>query len=296
LRVYGYLWAMNHLGLFEGIGGFSLAARWMGWNTVAWCEIDPFCQTILKYHFPNAKGHSDIKTTDFSIHRGSIDILTGGFPCQPYSQAGKRLGSDDERHLWPEMLRAIREIQPQFVVGENVRGFINWNDGMVFEQACTDLENEGYEVIALILPAIGIDAPHVRDRVWIVAKSKKERFQGSGGFGEISQSERAICSNEGISKDCIPDTHKERQPNGFSKHVPNWAGKLVGQTDGYLWEQPWRDFPAQPPIFGRNDGIPARVANMSFSKWAESATGAAGNAIVPQLAHRIFKAIESTYL
>jgi hypothetical protein len=117
---------MTHLGLFEGIGGFSLAARWAGWHTVAWCEINPFCQTVLKYHFPNATAYEDIKETDFSVYRGRIDIITGGFPCQPYSTAGKRLGKEDERHLWPEMLRAIREVQPRWVVGENVSGLLNW--------------------------------------------------------------------------------------------------------------------------------------------------------------------------
>lgn len=116
---------MRHIGLFEGIGGFSLAAKWMGWETVAWCEWSPFCQQVLKYHFPDAEGFGDITKTDFLKYANKIDILTGGFPCQPYSLAGKRKGTEDERHLWPEMLRAIREIQPKWVVGENVSGIIN---------------------------------------------------------------------------------------------------------------------------------------------------------------------------
>lgn len=119
---------MNHLGLFEGIGGFSIAAHWMGWNTVAWCEINPFAQKVLKYHFPNAIGHEDITKTDFSVYRNRIDIITGGFPCQPYSSAGKRLGKDDSRHLWPSMLRAIREVKPSWVLGENVYGITNWSE------------------------------------------------------------------------------------------------------------------------------------------------------------------------
>ena len=106
---------MTHIGLFEGIGGFSLAARWMGWETIAWCEWDGYCQKILKQHFKEAKGHGDITKTDFTIYRGKCDILTGGFPCQPYSLAGQRKGKEDERHLWPEMLRAIREIQPKAI-------------------------------------------------------------------------------------------------------------------------------------------------------------------------------------
>ena len=174
---------MNHLGLFEGIGGFSLAARWAGWHTVAWCEINPFGQQVLRYHFPNAKGHDDITKTDFTIYRGTVDIITGGFPCQPYSLAGKRLGKEDERHLWPQMLRAIREVQPRWVVGENVAGLVNWSGGLVFEEVQAELEAEGYEVLAFVLPAAGVNAPHRRDRVWFVAYSNNSR--GSAGLGQV---------------------------------------------------------------------------------------------------------------
>lgn len=117
---------MRHGSLFSGIGGFDLAAEWMGWENVFHCEWNPFGQKVLKYHFPKAISYDDITKTDFTIHRGTIDILTGGFPCQPYSTAGLRKGKEDERHLWPEMLRAIREIQPRWVVGENVFGLISW--------------------------------------------------------------------------------------------------------------------------------------------------------------------------
>jgi len=126
--------AFTHLGLFEGIGGFSLAAHWMGWKTLAWCEWNEFGQRILKHHFPNAEGFGDLTKTDFTKYANRIDILTGGFPCQPYSQAGKRLGTEDDRHLWPEMLRVIREVQPTYVVGENVYGIVNWNGGLVFNE------------------------------------------------------------------------------------------------------------------------------------------------------------------
>lgn len=176
---------MTHASLFSGIGGFDLAAEWMGWQNMFNCEIDPFCRKVLAYHFPEAKQYEDVKTTDFTIHRGHIDVLTGGFPCQPFSLAGKRKGSDDNRYLWPEMLRAIREIQPRWVVGENVFGIVNWSDGMVFEQVQSDLENEGYEVQPYIIPACAVDAPHRRDRVWFVAH---RRDAGS----EILQRERAI--------------------------------------------------------------------------------------------------------
>jgi DNA (cytosine-5)-methyltransferase 1 len=165
---------MTHASLFSGIGGFDLAAEWMGWETAFYCEIDEFPLRMLRHYWPNATEYNDIKTTDFTIWRGRIDVLSGGFPCQPYSSAGKRLGKEDERHLWPEMLRAIREIQPNWVVGENVFGLTNWNGGVVFEEVCVDLESEGYEVQPFILPACGVDAPHRRDRVWFVAHRKGE--------------------------------------------------------------------------------------------------------------------------
>jgi DNA (cytosine-5)-methyltransferase 1 len=162
---------LKHASLFSGIGGFDLAAEWMGWQNVFHCEWMPFPRQVLKYHFPNSISYEDITKTDFTIHRGEIDVLTGVFPCQPYSVAGKRLGKEDERHLWPEMLRAIREIEPTFVVGENVRGLVNWSGGMVFDEVQIDLENAGYEVIPFIIPACAVGAPHRRDRVWFVAKN-----------------------------------------------------------------------------------------------------------------------------
>lgn len=165
---------MTHASLFSGIGGFDLAAEWAGWANVFNCEIDPFCRRVLAYHFPNAIQYEDIKTTDFRPLRGCVDVLTGGFPCQPFSLAGKRKGTDDNRYLWPEMLRAIRELAPRWVVGENVFGIVNWSDGLVFEQVCADLENEGYEVQPYLIPACAVDAPHRRDRVWFVAHRRDD--------------------------------------------------------------------------------------------------------------------------
>ena len=162
---------MKHGSLFSGIGGFDLAAEWMGWENVFHCEIAEFPRKILNYYWPNAESYEDIKKTDFTKWCGTVDIISGGFPCQPYSAAGKRLGKEDDRHLWPEMLRVIREVKPQWVVGENVRGLLNWNGGLVFHEVCSDLENIGYEVQAFIIPASGINAPHQRERLWIVAHS-----------------------------------------------------------------------------------------------------------------------------
>lgn len=167
---------MRHGSLFSGIGGFDLASEWMGWENVFHCEWNEFGKKVLNYYWPNAITYHDITKTDFSIHRGTIDILTGGFPCQPYSQAGKRLGKEDDRHLWPEMLRAIREIQPSWVVGENVRGLTNWNGGLVFDEVQADLEAEGYQVTPFLLPACAVNAPHRRDRIWFVAYSVNNRY------------------------------------------------------------------------------------------------------------------------
>ena len=163
---------MTHGSLFSGIGGFDLAAEWAGWENKFHCEWNEFGQRVLNYYWPDAVCYGDITKTDFTVWRGRIDVLTGGFPCQPYSMAGKRLGKEDERHLWPEMLRAIREIQPRYVVGENVPGLINWSGGLVFEEVQSDLEAAGYEVIPFILPAAGVNAPHRRERVWFVAYSE----------------------------------------------------------------------------------------------------------------------------
>jgi DNA (cytosine-5)-methyltransferase 1 len=160
---------MTHGSLFSGIGGFDLAAHWMGWDNIFHCEWNEFGQKVLKHHFPTSKSYNDITKTDFSIHRGEIDILTGGFPCQPYSVAGLRKGKADERHLFPEMLRAIKEIKPRWIIGENVRGLVSWGGGLVFHEVCDDLEREGYEVQAFLIPAAGVNAPHQRQRIWFIA-------------------------------------------------------------------------------------------------------------------------------
>jgi len=172
---------MKHGSLFSGIGGFDLAAEWMGWENIFHCEYDPFCQKVLNHHFPNSKLYEDIKTFDATAYTGRIDILTGGFPCQPFSTSGKRLGTEDDRHLWPQMLRIIREVKPRYIVGENVRGIVSWSGGLVFEEVCSDLETEGYEVTPYLLPAAGKNAPHRRDRIWFIAHSNNNRHRTNRG-------------------------------------------------------------------------------------------------------------------
>ncbi len=216
---------MTHGSLFSGIGGFDLAAQWMGWENVFHCEWNPICQRVLKYHFPKSISYEDITKTDFTVHRGRIDLITGGFPCQPYSMAGKRLGKDDERHLFPEMLRAIREIQPRWVVGENVFGLVNWNGGLVFEEVQADLEAEGYEVQPFILPACGVqNAPHRRDRVWFIAyrSSGIEGKEVSARDGEKALNGVAGHGAQVIAPDtervgCSQSSHGEIKTEFFSK-------------------------------------------------------------------------------
>lgn len=212
---------MTHASLFSGIGGFDLAAELAGWTNVFNCEIDPFCRKVLAYHFPNAIQYEDVKATDFTIHRGGVDVLTGGFPCQPFSLAGKRRGTSDNRYLWPEMLRAIREIRPRWVVGENVLGIVNWSAGMVFEQVCADLEGEGYEVQPFLIPACAVDAPHRRDRVWFVAHRRTVEDPISDG------SEREPCISE-----AEPNEREQRLPcAGDSKWVREEARSFAADAD-----------------------------------------------------------------
>jgi DNA (cytosine-5)-methyltransferase 1 len=203
-----YHFNMKHGSLFSGIGGFDLASEWMGWQNVFHCEWNPFGQKVLNYYWPKAITYNDITKTDFTIHRGTIDILTGGFPCQPYSSAGKRLGKEDERHLWPEMLRAIREIQPTWVVGENVRGLTNWNGGLVFDEVQADLEAEGYEVTPFLLPACGVNAPHRRDRIWFVAYNAS--YSSSIGLWKHSSGEQFFSetfgTQFGMDKENVADS------------------------------------------------------------------------------------------
>jgi DNA (cytosine-5)-methyltransferase 1 len=161
-------------GFFSGIGGFELAATQAGITPIWSNEIDPFCCKVLRHHFDHKIIQDDIKKIKASDLE-PVDLICGGFPCQPYSHAGKRGGDTDERHLWPEMLRLIRAKRPAWVLGENVYGLINWNEGLVFNEIQTDLENEGYEVQPIVLPAASKNAPHKRDRIWIVAYSDSNR-------------------------------------------------------------------------------------------------------------------------
>lgn len=271
---------MKHLDLFSGIGGFALAADTVFGNVEhTFVEIDPFCQAILKKHWPESEVHHDIRqfiadTASSRLERGNwspvdgctkVDILTGGFPCQPFSQAGKRKGTSDDRYLWPEMFRVIQLYQPQWVIAENVRGLTTWNEGMVLEQVCTDLESEGYEVQPLIIPACGVNAPHRRERVWIIAHTRQQLWQSGSIEGlEADASERS-SSPVSDKRGCCPD-----------------------------WERNWQEVAFATCNDGVDDGIPRKLGNTTISsaKWRREALKAYGNAIVPQVAIEIMKAIK----
>ena len=334
---------ITHGSLFSGIGGFDLASEWMGWQNVFHCEWNEFGQKVLKHYWPKAISYEDITKTDFSIHRENIDILTGGFPCQPYSMAGKRKGKEDERHLWPEMLRAIREIKPRYVVGENVSGLLNWNGGLVFNEVQADLEAEGYKVQPCVLPACAVNAPHRRDRVWFIAinterksngehnarESKRKRLDLEGNLlvqerrnessnniitsniseintdtesesskrmqskqREISKQEQREFGRNGSeveSKRNVADTERKRQqeqgkPNGQMRFESFGEREASWTYDNGRW-------PTQSPICSGNDGFSNQLDGITFPKWRQESIKAYGNAIVPQVAFQIFKAL-----
>ena len=250
---------MRHGSLFSGIGGFDLASQWMGWQNVFHCEWMEFPRKVLEYYWPNADSHIDICKTDFNKYANKIDILTGGWPCQPFSHAGKRKGTKDERYLWGEMLRAIQEIKPKFVIGENVLGITNIDGGLVFEQVCLDLEDEGYTVQPFIIPAVAKNAPHRRDRVWFVAYRDHDGFKQRNGHDEVHPSQGGIDAFGDIDK--IPTN--------------------------------WEKFPSQPPICSGDDGLPTELDGITFSKWRAESIKGYGNAIVPQVAYALFQIIQT---
>lgn len=237
---------MTHGSLFSGIGGFDLAAEWMGWTNKFHCEINPFCKRVLNYYWPDAKSYDDIKTTDFTVWRGLIDVLTGGDPCQGNSVIGKQEGESYSGYLWPENLRAIREILPRFAVNENVPGSIS---NGVLDRKISDLESIGYSCWPPILvPASYFGANHKRGRVFIIANSTERRLEGRNG--------------------------SEKKGQWKTEIRPIKA--LVDYKNGSIHPK--------PEFLRGNDGIPRKLVEESIKGY--------GNAVVPQVAYEIFKAIE----
>ena len=310
---------MNHLDLFSGIGGFSLALEKVGFTTIGFCERDEYCRLLLQKHWKGVKIYNDIKKLEAKDIEERVDILTGGFPCQPYSVAGKQKGTDDDRYLWPDMFRVIKDVRPTWIIAENVRGIINIQDGMVFETVCSDLESEGFEVQPFIIPAAGVGAPHKRERVWIVGYSKhngslatkirrgnKEADAGTqegqnktieptgtGGseYDEtLENSRRSLRQGAKLSKKNANESRKENanqfeRPGSTPEHnVANTEGVYVqGQQDRSRQKQSrgksWWEF--EPNVGRVANGVPGRVHRLK----------ALGNSIVPQIAEEIGRAI-----
>ena len=311
---------MIHLDLFSGIGGFSLAFDNVFHeqkNTHIFCEIDPFCQAVLKKHWPDSYIHDNIRSFATNAFRGgyfhgrpkklateskfetlresltgvhSPFILTGGFPCQPFSQAGRRKGTEDDRHLWPEMLRVIKATQPQWVVAENVRGLLTINGGVVFEQVCADLESAGYEVQPIVIPAVAVNAPHRRDRVWFVAHRRQQygsKWRDEGVGANTTKWTTRKPDIERRSQDDA-DTKQSRLERGKRKAGQGQCGQSGGvrnSKERQAWDQNWLEVATR--LCRVDDGLPRRMDRNPRLK-------ALGNAIVPQVAEEIMRAIKST--
>jgi len=242
---------MKVLDLFSGIGGFSLGLEWAGMSTKAMCEKDPYCRKVLSKHWPDLTIHEDIRDLDGKEYANSIDVVAGGFPCQPFSVAGERKGKLDDRHLWPEMFRVIKESKPRWVIGENVFGFIN----MALDDVQSDLESEHYEVRKFVLPAVAVDAKHRRDRCFVIAyrreaqsmaysRCESERFSfNRSGDERIHGEEERQWSEEGDgftnSSQALAYTNGERQlqQRGTEQEVRGWVGNSGEQDVAHSYNE-----------------------------------------------------------
>jgi len=301
---------VNVLDLFSGIGGFSLGLESTGFfKTIGFVEKDKFCQKVLQKNFPNIPIEDDVRNVKGEKFRA--DVITGGFPCQPFSVAGKRKGTDDDRFLWDETIRIVSEQKPKWFIGENVEGIINIQDGMVFRQIHDDLESEGFETQSLIIPASGVGAWHQRKRVWILGYSKhygsssseikegnikindgsskrqNETLQskganGSTNNGDVPNSQRNEYQHSTIGKsgtDKIWGFYSEKEKQA----THDIRSKTTG-CDGVFGTQSW--WQTQSELCGNVNGLSAEL-----DKDRANRIKSLGNSIVPQIAREIGKAI-----
>ena len=306
---------MRHLDLFSGIGGFALAAKWMGWETVAFCEREQYARRVLEQHWPGVPIIDDI--TRWPNERIGCDIITGGFPCQPFSCAGKQAGKQDDRYLWPAMLSVIERERPTWVVGENVFGIIK----MALDQVLSDLEAIGYATRAFVIPACAVDAHHRRDRVWIVARDDSNttriRFQGlkpsashAKGSAKRIQSESArVCWSEHVDDaNCVRRDQKHKEMEGGQaklSDITSGQSNLLANANGIKWQMLPKEslsrkqniqgqlgrssqnqrnrWPSEPNVCRVVNGLPNRTHRIK----------GLGNAIVPQVAYEIFNHLEA---
>ncbi len=292
----------RHLDLFTGCGGFALAARWVwgdDYYPVAFCEIKKRCHETLIKNFGNVPIYSDIRTFDGKQYYKKVDIITGGDPCQPHSLSGKRLGPGDDRFLWPEMLRIIKEVRPTWIINENVIGSIS---NLVLDNKISDLENIGYAARPYNIPACAVGALHERKRIWIIGKDDavshgvSERCEKRPKYG-FEQAKRTERSGE----DAVRHDHRVRQKEKNMQLRENEKISISSSTSknalchtngsGSFWRKWWRAgaefidgsrWAIEPPICGVVDGLPDRVDRIEML----------GNSIVPPVAKAFFAAIK----
>ena len=266
----------THIDLFSGIGGFALACRWAGIETIAFCEIEKYAQRVLRKNFPGIRIFEDVRqfpATEFC----EPFLLTGGYPCQPFSQAGKRRGAKDDRHLWPSMFGIIRTSRPTWILAENVAGHVS----MGLDEVLADLEGEDYAVQPFIVPACAVDAPHRRDRVWIVGHSESKHGNECREYSQ--QSERPISKSgkSGSKKTLAYSGHTKP-----SRRIQTEEGQQPGSRRNQRSESascslPRKRWLIEPDVGRVAHGIPNRVDRLR----------GLGNAIVPQVAYEIIKAM-----
>jgi len=244
---------MKHLSLFSGIGGIDLAAEWAGFESVAMVERDKYCQKVLAKNFPNAKIYDDVTTFNGHEYRNKIDLISGGFPCQPFSCIGGRKGASDERALWPQVCRILRETKPQWFLGENVPGLLTIDGGQYFGQILNDLAEIGYSAGWIVYGAKDVGAVHRRNRVFIVAHSESITGPQTDSSTDAERSQRDAREN-------IGSRHWQRIRSG------DWKRWGISPTIGI-----------EPRVRGSNDGVPNRVDRLK----------SLGNAVVPQQVYPI---------
>ena len=313
---------MRLLDLFSGIGGFSYAAEKLvgGYETVAFCEQDEFCQKVLRKHWKDVPIYDDVRTID-AARLGKIDIVAGGFPCQAVSQAGLQKATEDDRWLWDEMLRIIQDCKPKWIIGENVVGLININQGILFEQVQTDLEKEGYSVQSVVIPAASKNAPHRRDRVWIIgqlttntnsircrggsckgcSKCKRQVFSAKRKGREMGSEVEGCSKSYGEKKDVTNSNDKrlqgfrqhkqlerEQRENEFAKSSTSTTENRATQCRmGYL------DDGISRGLLRHFDREPKHIPRVTTGEKDRSKKlRSLGNSIVPQVAAEIFNAIK----
>lgn len=275
------------LDLFSGIGGFSLGLERSGMETVAFCEIEEYPRSILKKHWPDVPVYEDVRKLK-GDQLGTVDVICGGFPCQPFSVAGKQRGKEDDRHLWPEMFRLLQETRPTWLIGENVAGFIT----MALDDVLSDLESEGYACQSFVIPACAVGGIHRRDRVWIVAHSESLRSEFAPIKG-TSEGQRTK-PREGGQPNVMANSNnskKKRQQRISDEILQEQKTDRFNETSIRESDTGFKpiELPTEPTVRNRNDGLSNNVARLK----------ALGNAVVPQIPELIGRAImeiENEYL